>query len=152
MELPKRRIAVQREAMKDTTLSEFEVDREELLVFHIDETYMFSEYFEQTDLFGDLEPYYKEDAYRFEVPESEFSEVATQLRDAYYAPTVIDDPEPYCVVKERYTEHADILRNAVLHWQRRGYNFFLMKDVVSVREALELGATRLKETDMVLGL
>lgn len=95
---------------------------------------------------------YNREAYRFEVPVEEFEDVKDHLQDAYYDLTVVEEIEPYCVVKERYTEHAEILRNSVLHWERGGYNFFLMKDDLSVKEALEPGATKLAETDMVAGL
>jgi len=65
---------------------------------------------------------------------------------------VAEELEPYCVVTEQYTEYGDILRESVAHWTRQGHRFFLMKDELSVREAVEHGATRLTETDFVVGL
>jgi hypothetical protein len=64
---------------------------------------------------------------------------------------VVEDLDEFCVVKEQYTEHAEILRNAVVKWQRRGYNFFFMKDPRSVDQALEHGATRIEDTDLEVG-
>jgi hypothetical protein len=130
----------------------FDVDREEILVFPIDEEYLFTHYFERTDVFEDLSDYYNGDAYRFEVPADEYESVAERLREAYYEPVVVEDYEPYCVVIEKYSEHADILRQSVLNWERRGHRFFLLKSELAVKEALEQGATKLEETDMVLGL
>ena len=65
---------------------------------------------------------------------------------------VVENLEPYCVVKEKYTKHADILRNSVANWERDGQLFFLMKDELSVREAVEKGARRIEETEFVVGL
>lgn len=133
-------------------MTDFDVEREELLVFRVGEEYLFSQYFERRDVFGNLQEYYDEGTYRFEVPASEFDEVREHLRDAYYEPRVVEDLEPYCVVKEQYTAHADILKNAVVHWERRGHNFFLMEDDLAVKEALEAGATSASEIDLALGL
>lgn len=133
-------------------MTDFDVDREPILVFPVGEEYLFAHYFDRQDVFEQIQEYYNDEAYRFEVPAGEFESVGAVLRDAYYEPRVVEDLEAYCVVKERYTEHADILRNAVVHWQRRDHNFFLMKDDLAVKEALERGATRLAETDFVLGL
>lgn len=56
------------------------------------------------------------------------------------------------MVKDQYTEHKDILRNSVIHWGRDGYNFFVMQTPQAVERAVEQGATRIEETDLVLGL
>jgi hypothetical protein len=65
---------------------------------------------------------------------------------------VVEDVESYCVVKERYIANAEILRESVVNWQRRGYNFFLLPDERAVTAALEAGATRAVDVDLALGL
>lgn len=130
----------------------FTVDAEPITIFRIDDEYLFSHYFEREDVFERLQQYYNGDAYRFEVPAGEFDEVSEYLEAEYYEPQVVDDLEPYCVVKEQYTEHADVLRQSVAHWERRGHMFFLMEDETAVAEALEQGATRVEETEFVLGI
>lgn len=127
-------------------------DKEPIYVFELDDTYLFKHYFERTDIFSELQEYYNNDEYRFEVPVDEFSEVQDFLESNHYRPVVVDDLEEFSVVKEAYTEHADILRNSVMHWTRREYNFFIMKDPETVEQALEHGATRLEDTDLVLGI
>lgn len=82
------------------------------------------------------------------MPAEKFPAVKERLSEAYFEPVVIEDLEAYCVVKEQYTEHADILRDSVAKWERRGHLFFLMKDELSVMEALEQEAQRLAETDL----
>ena len=50
----------------------FDVDREPITVFEIDEQYLFSHYFEREDVFTALNEYYNGEQYRFEVPVDEF--------------------------------------------------------------------------------
>jgi hypothetical protein len=131
---------------------DFDVDRDRINVFPVGDEYVFTHYFDRTDLFEALQEHYNGDAYRFEVPAAEFPAVEERLLEAYFEPVVIEDPEAYCVVKKQYTEHADILRDAVVSWERRGHLFFLMEDELSVWNALEAGAQRLEETEFVFGL
>ena len=62
------------------------------------------------------------------------------------------DRFPNYVVKEKYTEHAEILRSSVANWERDGQRFFLLKDERSVRLSEEQGATPIEETNYVVGL
>jgi hypothetical protein len=55
-------------------------------------------------------------------------------------------------VIEQYTEYEDILRDPVTNWERQGHRLFPMKDKLSVRKAIEHGATQLTETDFVVDL
>jgi hypothetical protein len=130
----------------------FDVEPEQLVVFEVDDEYFFSQYFEQSDLFEDLRGYYNHTAYRFEVPEEEFDTVREHLEDAYYEPVIMTDLEPYCVVIDKYDEHAEILKRSVATWERQRKRFFLMKDDLAVKEAVERGAERIGNTDFVVGL
>ena len=130
----------------------FGIDPERINLFDVGGRYLFKHYFERTDIFDALSEYYNGDEYRFEVPTDELEEVRDTLDERYYELVAIDDPEPYCVVKEQYTPHAAILRNSVAHWSRDDHNFFLMKDELSVHEALEAGAKPVSETSFVVGL
>jgi hypothetical protein len=130
----------------------FDVDREELTVFAVDDEYLFAHYFDRRDIFDDLKEYYDDETYRFEVPADEFDAVRERLEAAYFDPVVVTDLEPYCVVVEKYDEHATVLKQSVATWERQGHRFFLMKDDLAVREAVERGATPVGETDFVVGL
>ena len=46
----------------------FDVDSRRITVFRVGDEYLFSHYFERTDLFEDLREYYNEEAYRFPEP------------------------------------------------------------------------------------
>ncbi len=126
-------------------------DTETIVVFSLDDEYLFRHYFERQDVFRDLSEYYNSEQYRFEVPEEEFETVEQRLREVYYELRVVD-PERYCVVVEKYDKHAAILRDSVANWERRGHRFFLMKDDLAVEKAVDRGATPLSETEFVLGL
>ena len=126
----------------------FDVDRQEIAVFTLDDAYVFKQYFEQDDLFADLREYYNDDAYRFEVPEKDFEAIADRLNEHFYEPVVVDDVEPFCVVKRKYTDHPDVLfKTAVAKRATGDHTVFLLKDRLSVEQAVEQGATRLEETD-----
>jgi hypothetical protein len=125
------------------------VDREQINVFELDDTYLFKQFFDRDEVFDALRPYYNESEYRFEVPADEFSEVQDLLEEHFFDLTVVDDPDPFCVVKQKYTEHPDVLFKAsVLQRERADYNVFLMKDQLSVEQAVTNGATRLADTDL----
>lgn len=129
-----------------------DVDREEIRLFHVGDEYLCSRYFDRTDLFEQLREYYDRDNYRFAVPAAALEDVRELLEAPYFDPVLVDDLEPYCVVTEQYTKHADILRRSVASWGREGHLFFLVEDQVAVEAALEQGATRIAETDFVVGL
>lgn len=133
-------------------MPEFDVDAEPIFVFEIDDTYLFKHYFDRQDLFSELNEYYDEEAYRFEVPKADFDTVRDLLEDNYFEPTIVESVEAFSVVKEQYTKHADILRNSVMYWTRDGYHFFVMQDPLAVDQAVEQGATRLEDSDLVLGI
>lgn len=130
----------------------FDVEPERITVFRIGEDYLFAHYFEREDLFEELREYYNEEAYRFEIPAEKFDAVRDRLAEEYHELVVADELEPYCVVIEKYSEHADILRDSVVHWERRNHHIFLMKDELAVQEAIEAGAKPLEGTDFVIGL
>lgn len=127
-------------------------DTQRVYVFEVEDTYLFKQYFTLNEIFDELREYYNGEEYRFEVPVEDFSAVADVLESYAYEPVFVEDFEEFCVVKEEYTAHAEILRNAVLNWSRDGYNFFVMKNLRAVDEAVEQGATRIDETEFVVGI
>ena len=129
----------------------FEVDREEIAVFVLDDVYVFKQYFEQDELFADLRAYYNDDTYRFEVPKEAFESVVDRLEEHFYEPVVVDDVEPFCVVKRKYTDHPDVLFKTAVAKQSTGdHTVFLLRDRLSVDQAVEQGATRVAETDVAV--
>lgn len=130
----------------------FDVETERINVFHVGDEYFFTHYFDRKDVFNELREYYNEGEYRFEVPEADFDEVSEFLEEQYFEPVVVEDLKQFSVVKEKYTEYSEILKNSVANWERRNHRFFLMKDELSVKEAVEQGATKIENTDFALGI
>lgn len=76
------------------------------------------------NLFEQLSAYHNSDAYRFKTPADEFERVKDHLAADYIELTVAEELKPYCVVKDKYTEYAETIRDSVGTWERDGYRFF----------------------------
>lgn len=126
----------------------FDVEQGQITAFEFDQTFLFKQYFDKDDLFQQLEVYYNPDKYRFEVPEEELSEVRQILDSFFYELEVTDQPRKYYVVQNKEVDSSDILRNSVAHQRRGSYDIFLLKDEISVRQAIEKGATSPEKTDL----
>ena len=126
--------------------------RTRINAFHVDEAYLFRHYFDD-DVFDDLKRYYSSYDYRFEVPESRIGRVERVLDEHGYALAKVPDPEPFAVVKRKYTEHPRVLfKSSVFHRSLGQFNCFVMKDHEAVEDAVAAGARRLADTDLELRL
>ena len=127
----------------------FDVDREQVNLFRVEDRYLFKQYFDQDTVFTALRDYYNQDDYRFEVPPDVVEEVKQVLREHMFEPVVVDAPAEFCVVYPKYTDHPDVLfKTAVLQRSKRDKHLFLLKDQLSVEQAVNNGATRLVDTDL----
>jgi len=127
----------------------FDVDREQVNLFRVEDRYLFKQYFDQDTVFTALRDYYNQDDYRFEVPPDAVEEVKQVLREHMFEPVVVDAPAEFCVVYPKYTDHPDVLfKTAVLQRSKRDKHLFLLKDQLSVEQAVNNGATRLADTDL----
>jgi hypothetical protein len=79
----------------------FDVDWEEITASEFGGRYIFKQYFNNDDLFQELEQYYNSDKYRFEVPEGELSEVRQVLDNYFYELEIADNVEEYWVVQQK---------------------------------------------------
>ena len=111
--------------------------------------YIFSQYFDQEEIFAELREYYNSEQYRFEIPADKIDRIESFLDEYFYALNRVapDAVEPFCVVKEKYTDHADILRNSVYHTSQGSNTVFVMQDRLSAEHAIEQGATPLADAD-----
>lgn len=129
----------------------FDVDREQINVFVVNDTYVFKHYFDQDELFGQLEQYYNRDAYRFELPtEAAFETAATILDEFFYDLTLVDDIEPFCVVTQQGKDHSELMQSTVVKFDRGRHNIHLLQDQVSVDQAVERGAVPLEDAPVDL--
>jgi len=124
--------------------------RERINVFRIDETHLFKHYVSE-EAFAEIDRYYEEYDYRFEVPADRFAYVREILEAHDYAPVVIEDPEPFAVVKRKYTNHPDALFKDAVYQRGLGkFNCFVMKTREAAERAVERGARPLAEMDLEL--
>lgn len=124
----------------------FDIEKENITAFDLGDTYIFKTYFDEDPIFNQLQKYYNEDKYRFEVPGSNLKTVEQLLDEYYYKLQATDDFEDYCVVAEKGTDSSDILRNSVIRKQRAQHEIFVMKDELSVKQAVEQGAERIEKS------
>lgn len=115
------------------------------------ERYLFKHYFDDEEVFSELQRYYNEYEYRFEVPESRFEHVRDFLEGNGYALVEVDDIEEFAVVKRKYTDHPRVLfKGSVFHRSLGNFNCFVMKDRDAFQRAVNAGARPLMETDLEL--
>ena len=106
--------------------------------------YLFTTYFNEEPLFNQLKQYYKSDKYRFEIPEGDLKQVRQILDEFSYELVIEDSWKDYCVAADKEADSSTVLRNSVTK-TRQGHNgIFLMKNKLSVEQALEDGATHWK--------
>lgn len=72
--------------------------RPRINIFKISGAYYFKQFFDDPELFRELEPFYEKQQYRFKMPTSgERNKVMKLLDRKGYDPTLIEDPAPYTV-------------------------------------------------------
>jgi hypothetical protein len=124
----------------------FDIETEEITAFDTGDIHIFKTYFDENQLFKQLETYYNEDKYRFEIPDGDLEQVRQLLEEYYYELAVTDDIEEYCVVVEKKADSSDILRNSVMRKRRGQHEVLVMKDNLSKEQAIEKGAASLEKS------
>lgn len=119
----------------------FDVDKEQINIFELNDLYLFSHYFENKVLYNQLKGWCVEHQYRFEVPTDEIDQIKI-LSQGFFDPVIIEDPTPYYVAIHNELEYKNILINSVLNWAGGNQRYFLMKDQLSVETAIEKGAQK----------
>ncbi len=111
-------------------------------IFKISGAYYFKYFFDDRELFRELEPYYEKQRYRFKMPTSgERNKMMKLLDRKGYDPTIIEDPAPYTVWISRSQKYGELLKNSVDNYPLRDKIVLVMKDMVWVEQAIAMGAT-----------
>ena len=129
----------------------FNVDMEEITAFDFGNTYLFTAYFDEEQLFNQLEKYYNRDKYRFKVPEKDLEEVQQTLDNYFYELVIEDSSEEYCVVADEETDSNATLSNSVMRKRRGNHDIYLMKNKLSLEQAVEQGAIRVEKLEVNAG-
>ncbi|MCX9075725.1 MAG: hypothetical protein OIN88_13930 [Candidatus Methanoperedens sp.] len=112
-------------------------------IFKLRDGYYFKHFFDDPDLFRQLEPFYEKQRYRFKMATvGERNKVMKLLDKKGYDPTIIEDPGSYTVEISKYTKYGELLKNSVESYPLRDRMVLIMKDLAWVEQAVELGAVR----------
>jgi hypothetical protein len=115
--------------------------RPRINIFKISGAYYFKYFFDEPELFRDLEPFYDKSRYRFKMATAgERNKVMKVLDMKGYDPNLIEDPAPYTVGIGKYQKYGELLKNSVDNYPLREKIVFVMKDMACVEQALAMGA------------
>lgn len=123
-----------------------DIETEEIPPFDTGDRYIFKSYFDEDQLFQQLEKYYNGDKYRFEIPYKDIEEVRQLLDEYFYELKTTERLEDYSVVVPAESDCSDILRNSVMQKHRRQHQILVMKDKLTAKQAEEKGAVPLEES------
>jgi hypothetical protein len=116
--------------------------RPRINIFKLNKAYYFKHFFDDPELFRELEPYYEKMRYRFKMATAgERNKVMKLLDKKGFDPTIIEDPAPFTVEIEKGKKYRQILKNSIEFYSVRDKIVFVMKDMAWVELAIEMGAT-----------
>ncbi len=114
--------------------------RPNINIFKIDNAYYFKQFFDDRELFRELEPFYEKQRYRFKMPTAgERNKVMKLLERKGYDPILIEDPAPFTVEISKYQKYGELLKNSVENYPLRDKMMLVMKDMFWVEQALAMG-------------
>ncbi len=117
------------------------IRRPRINIFKISGAYHLKHFFDDPELFRELEPFYEKSRYRFKMATvGERNKVMKLLDMKGYDPTIVDDPAPYTVEIGKYQKYGELLKNSVENYPLPDKMVFVMKDMAWVEQALEMGA------------
>jgi len=120
---------------------EFDIRRKKVNIFKIGKLYCFKQYFNDKEIFKDLSGYYNKGKYRFECSSSgERNKIIKYLEEAGFDTNLIEHLSDYLVKLDRFKKYASILKNSIEQTELGNDRIFLMKDRLSVEQAIEQGA------------
>ena len=122
---------------------EFDIDRKKINVFKIGKLYCFKQYFNDKEIFKELSEYYNEKKYRFECSTAgERNKIMKYLWKVGFDTNLIEDLSEYIVKIDRFKKYATILKSSIEQTEIGSDRIFLMKDRLSVEQAIEQGSEK----------
>lgn len=121
----------------------FDIDRKKINIFKIGKQYCFKQYFNDKEMFNELSDYYNDKKFRFECGTAgERNKIMKLLWSAGFEPKLVEDLQDYMVKIDRFKKYGTILKNSIEYTELGSDRIFLMKDELSVEQAIEEGADR----------
>ena len=133
---------------KNMSFPTFDIEpkKKKLNIFKIGSLWCFKHFFNDKEIFKELSEHYNREKYRFELKTiGERNKVMKYLEEKGFKPVLIEDPSNYTVKIDRFKKYAAILKNSIDYDEKGRDRIFIMKDLVSVEEAIEKGAERRSE-------
>jgi len=117
--------------------------RPRINIFKLNKVFYFKHFFDDPELFRELEPYYEKVNYRFKMASAGARNKVMKLLDRKgFDPNIIEDAAPYTVEIGKYQNYGDLLKNSVESYPLRDKIVLVMKDMVWVEQALGMGAKK----------
>lgn len=115
--------------------------RKRITVLKLGDLWIFKHFFGDWMTFRSLADYYNKAQYRFELKSlSERDKALKLLEGNGFDYDLVEDVEGYMVQLPRSAKYAQVLKNSVAYDELNDKWIFLMKDLASVEEAIDLGA------------
>ncbi len=112
-------------------------------IFKLNKAYYFKHFFNDPELFRELEPYYEKASYRFKMASAGARNKVMKLLDRKgFDPNIIEDSAPYTVEIGKYQNYGELLKNSVESYPLRDKVVLVMKDMVWVEQALAMGGKK----------
>ncbi len=110
-------------------------------IFKLGGAYYFKHFFDDHELFRELEPFYEKAQYRFRMATAgERNKVMKLLDKKGYDTNLIEDPSLFTVEISRYQKYGELLKNSVESYPLRDKIVLVMKDMAWVEQAVAMGA------------
>ncbi len=107
--------------------------RPRINIFKLGGAYYFKYFFDDPELFRELEPYYDKARYRFRMATAgERNKIMKLLDTKGYDPNLVEDPAPFTVEISRYQKYGELLKNSVESYPLRDKIVLVMKDMAWV--------------------
>jgi hypothetical protein len=118
-------------------------NRQRINIFKLNKAYYFKHFFDDPELFRELEPYYEKASYRFKMATAgERNKVMKLLDRKGFDPNIIEDAAPYTVEIGKFQKYGELLKNSIESYPLRDKIVLVMKDIVWVEQALVMGAKK----------
>ncbi len=115
--------------------------RPRINIFKLGGAYYFKHFFDDPQLYRELEPYYEKARYRFKMATAgERNKVMKLIDRKGYDPTLIEDPAPFTIEISKYQKYGELLKNSVESYPMLDKIMLVMKDMTWVEQAVAMGA------------
>jgi hypothetical protein len=135
-----------KEEEENLSFPTFDIDPEKkkkLNIFKIGSLWRFKYFFDDKEIFKDLLDYYNQEKYQFELGTvGERNKIIKYLEKKGFKTVLVEDASDYTVKVDRFKKYAAILKNSIDYDEKGQDRIFIMKDLVSVEEAIAKGAEK----------